>query len=298
LNAPGFAADTSATRTALAADSGAGPALAAELRIDEPQLRVTAADARTAMNAVIGQPPIEARARLRFGPGRTCEPIARLLDRVIVQAEQAGLSPARLIIASGRAEPAEDIVRVRRKAHGKADWIASPTAQIHITLRPVGLMATSTPTQPTPSQATPPSGLVASAAGQPAQPLGLAADSAPPAAAQATVPSDPPGSGDERGGAVREALFDVIDPDLGVNIVDLGFIRGLEVSGNTADITMTLTSAACPLTSIMEDQIRTRLALLDGIDDFRVTWVWLPAWRPTDITDSGRDQLSAIGFTF
>jgi metal-sulfur cluster biosynthetic enzyme len=93
-------------------------------------------------------------------------------------------------------------------------------------------------------------------------------------------------------------LFDVIDPDLGVNIVDLGFIRNLEVSGNTADITMTLTSAACPLTSIMEDQIRTRLALLDGIDDFRVTWVWLPAWRPTDITDSGRDQLSAIGFTF
>jgi metal-sulfur cluster biosynthetic enzyme/ribosomal protein L22 len=295
LNAPGFAADTSAT----------GTALAAELRIDEPQLRVTAADARTALNAVIGQPPIEARARLRFGPGRTCEPIARLLDRVIVQAEQAGLSPARLIIASGRAEPAEDIVRVRRKAHGKADWIASPTAQIHITLRPLGLMATPTPTpsqptpsQPTPSQPTPPSGLVASSAGQPAQSLGLAADSAPPAAAQATVPSDPPGSGDERGGAVREALFDVIDPDLGVNIVDLGFIRGLEVSGNTADITMTLTSAACPLTSIMEDQIRTRLALLDGIDDFRVTWVWLPAWRPTDITDSGRDQLSAIGFTF
>jgi metal-sulfur cluster biosynthetic enzyme/ribosomal protein L22 len=301
LSTPGFAADNNATRTALAA----------ELRIDEPQLRVTAADARTALNAVIGQPPIEARARLRFGPGRTCEPIARLLDRVIVQAERAGLSPARLIIASGRAEPAEDIVRVRRKAHGKADWIASPTAQVHITLRPVGLMATSTATQPTPSQPTPPTELVASPAlsqrarptelvaspapGQPAPPAGLAADAPAPAAVLAPAP---PGSRDERGGAVREALFDVIDPDLGVNIVDLGFIRGLEVSGSTADITMTLTSAACPLTSIMEDQIRTRLALLDGIDDFRVTWVWLPAWRPTDITDSGRDQLSAIGFTF
>jgi metal-sulfur cluster biosynthetic enzyme len=96
---------------------------------------------------------------------------------------------------------------------------------------------------------------------------------------------------------VREALLDVIDPDLGVNIVDLGFVRHVEVRDRTALITMTLTSAACPLTSIMEDQIGAEMAGLDGIAGFEVSWVWLPPWRPADITASGRDQLRAIGFS-
>jgi metal-sulfur cluster biosynthetic enzyme len=82
-----------------------------------------------------------------------------------------------------------------------------------------------------------------------------------------------------------------------VNIVDLGFVRAVTVQARTAVITMTLSSAACPLTSVLEDQIRTELAPLGGIDGFRVDWQWIPAWRPADITDSGRDQLRAIGFT-
>ena len=90
---------------------------------------------------MLGLDAVAARARLRFGPGRTCEPVARLLDRVIVQAEQAGLSPARLILAAGSVQAGEDIVRVRRTAHGQADWIASPTCRVQITLRPAGLHA-------------------------------------------------------------------------------------------------------------------------------------------------------------
>jgi metal-sulfur cluster biosynthetic enzyme len=62
-------------------------------------------------------------------------------------------------------------------------------------------------------------------------------------------------------------------------------------------IAMTLTSAACPLTGVMENQIRTALASLGCIEEFRVDWQWVPAWRPADITDSGREQLRAIGFT-
>ena len=60
---------------------------------------------------------------------------------------------------------------------------------------------------------------------------------------------------------------------------------------------MTLTSATCPLTGVMEDQIRAELAGLRDIDEFCVDWVWLPPWQPNDITDSGREQLHAIGFT-
>ena len=255
--------------------SGPG-SLSAELRVDEEQVRLAEPDGRAALGAVLGLDAVAARARLRFGPGRTCEPVARLLDRVIVQAEQAGLSPARLILAAGSVQAGEDIVRVRRTAHGKADWIASPTCRVEITLRPAGLHA---------------SGL--------AGPVAAAAEPSPaaepgPAAAPAR-PVDTPS--DQRAEAVRGALLEVIDPDLGVNIVDLGFVRQVEIQDRMAVITMTLTSAACPLTSIMEDQIRAELAGLSDLAGFRIDWVWLPPWRPADITDSGRDQLRAIGFS-
>ena len=240
--------------------------LAAEWHVDEPQLRVTESDARSALRAVTGKPVIPARARLRFGPDRTCEAIARLLDRAIVRAESAGLDPQLLVVADGSAEAGEDIVRVRRKAHGVADWIHSPTCRVRIVLRPAGLHT----------------------AGRAATP------SRPPADLVAPVPAAEP-SGDAA--IVRDALAEVIDPDLGVNIVDLGFVRGVVLDGRTAVITMTLTSAACPLTGVLEDQIRAGLVPLGCVDDFRVDWQWIPAWRPADITDSGREQLRAIGFT-
>ena len=113
--------------------------LAAEWQVDEPRLRVAEGDARTALRAIAGLPVVSARARLRFGPGRTCEPIARLLDRAIVQAENAGLDPQLLVVANGSAQAAEDIIRVRRKAHGIADWIHSPTCRVTIVLRPAAL---------------------------------------------------------------------------------------------------------------------------------------------------------------
>ena len=83
---------------------------AAGLHIDEPQLRIAGHDAVTALRAVVGLPVVSARARLRFGPGRTCESLARLLDRAIVQAEGAGLDPALLVVADGSARAPEDRV--------------------------------------------------------------------------------------------------------------------------------------------------------------------------------------------
>jgi metal-sulfur cluster biosynthetic enzyme/ribosomal protein L22 len=247
----------------------------AGLRVEEPRLRIAELDAVTALRAVSGQPVIAARARLRFGPGRTCEPLARLLDKAIVGAEAAGLDPASLIVADGSAAAAEDIVRVRRGTYGAADWIASPTCDVRIMLRPAGLHATAGADLPAaPGLPEPP---------PPPQPLPPLAAPAEPSPEQVSV---------------RAALSDVIDPDLGVNILDLGFVRAVAIEGRTAVITMTLTSAACPLTHVMESQIRTGLAALDCVEDFRVEWQWLPAWRPADITDSGREQLSAIGFSF
>jgi metal-sulfur cluster biosynthetic enzyme len=99
---------------------------------------------------------------------------------------------------------------------------------------------------------------------------------------------------------IEEAMKDVVDPELGINVVDLGLVYGTYVDDdNIATLDMTLTSAACPLTDVIEDQ--TRQALTQGpggglVDDFRINWVWLPPWGPDKITDEGRDQLRALGF--
>jgi metal-sulfur cluster biosynthetic enzyme len=94
---------------------------------------------------------------------------------------------------------------------------------------------------------------------------------------------------------LMEAMKDVVDPELGINVVDLGLVYGVHVDdGNIATVDMTLTSAACPLTDVIEDQTRTALAPL--VDDVRINWVWMPPWGPDKITDDGREQLRALGF--
>ena len=94
---------------------------------------------------------------------------------------------------------------------------------------------------------------------------------------------------------LTEAMRDVVDPELGINVVDLGLVYGITVDQNdTAVLDMTLTSAACPLTDVIEDQ--TRSALSDLCTDVRINWVWMPPWGPDKITDEGREQLRALGF--
>jgi metal-sulfur cluster biosynthetic enzyme len=94
---------------------------------------------------------------------------------------------------------------------------------------------------------------------------------------------------------VLEAMKDVIDPELGINVVDLGLVYGVTVDdNNSATVDMTLTSAACPLTDVIEDQ--TRSALDSVVTDFRINWVWMPPWGPDKITDDGRDMLRSLGF--
>jgi metal-sulfur cluster biosynthetic enzyme len=94
---------------------------------------------------------------------------------------------------------------------------------------------------------------------------------------------------------VLEALRDVVDPELGVNVVDLGLVYGVALGEDgAATIDMTLTSAACPLTDVIEDQAA---AALEGlVPGFEINWVWLPPWGPDKITEDGREQLRALGF--
>ncbi|MBM7368078.1 iron-sulfur cluster assembly protein [Gordonia hydrophobica] len=238
------------------------------ITVAEHQVRIAVDDALSALDLVIGESAADARTRLRFGPGRTYELLARILDTALIRAEQRGLHPDALLVGRASAVAAEDIVRVRRKAHGVADWITTATSDVTIVLQPQG-MASLPEVVPNPPVAH--------------------VDADGPAAAEPAVES-------AAAAAVREALYEVIDPDLGVNVVDLGFIRRIVVDdAGFATITMTLTSPACPLTGVMEGQIASLLA--DAGTEFAVEWDWVPAWRPSDITEDGRDQLRAIGFS-
>ncbi len=96
---------------------------------------------------------------------------------------------------------------------------------------------------------------------------------------------------------VSEALKDVVDPELDVNIVDLGLVYDLawDDEQDALVISMTLTSAGCPLTDVIETEIAEKL---DGIvEQFRINWVWMPPWGPERITEDGREMMRALGFT-
>ena len=94
---------------------------------------------------------------------------------------------------------------------------------------------------------------------------------------------------------IEEALKDVVDPELGINVVDLGLVYGLHLEDDDSlTIDMTLTSAACPLTDVIEDQTQTALEGL--VDRWVINWVWMPPWGMEMITEDGRDQLRALGF--
>ncbi|MBB5915926.1 metal-sulfur cluster biosynthetic enzyme [Nocardia transvalensis] len=96
---------------------------------------------------------------------------------------------------------------------------------------------------------------------------------------------------------IEEAMRDVVDPELGINVVDLGLVYGLRIEDDIAVLDMTLTSAACPLTDVIEDQSRNALVRSGLVEDLKINWVWMPPWGPDKITEDGREQLRALGFT-
>lgn len=102
---------------------------------------------------------------------------------------------------------------------------------------------------------------------------------------------------DERYNEIIDALKLVVDPELGVNIVDLGLIYDLswDVDNDALVIHMTLTSAGCPLTDVIEEQ--TAQSLEKHAERFRINWVWMPPWGPERITDDGREMMRALGFS-
>ncbi|WP_425278987.1 metal-sulfur cluster assembly factor [Corynebacterium bovis] len=101
-------------------------------------------------------------------------------------------------------------------------------------------------------------------------------------------------------GRIEECLGEVIDPELGINVVDLGLVYDIWVEDETvAVVNMTLTSPACPLTEMLEEQVDYEITsvLENEITEVRLNWVWSPAWGPHMINEDGREQLRFLGFS-
>ncbi len=94
---------------------------------------------------------------------------------------------------------------------------------------------------------------------------------------------------------VYSQLREVYDPEIPVNIVDLGLVYDVKVDGATCNVTMTLTSQACPEAKTIPDVVRRRCNSVAGIEQVNVNVVWDPPWTPQRISPAGREILGIGG---
>lgn len=90
---------------------------------------------------------------------------------------------------------------------------------------------------------------------------------------------------------VYTALKQVLDPEVGISIVDMGLIYGIELEDNKVGIFMTLTSPGCPAGPQILGQIDTKVRELEGVDEVDVNVVWSPPWTPDMLSDEAKDEL-------
>jgi metal-sulfur cluster biosynthetic enzyme len=90
---------------------------------------------------------------------------------------------------------------------------------------------------------------------------------------------------------VIEALKNVHDPELGINIVDLGLVYGVDVEGETVHITYTLTTMGCPIGPLIEAEIRQFLSGIEGVSEVSAEMVLRPPWTPEMMSEEAKAAL-------
>lgn len=96
---------------------------------------------------------------------------------------------------------------------------------------------------------------------------------------------------------ILKALKECYDPEIPVNIVDLGLIYHMEIAPDgKVDLQMTLTAVGCPVSGWMQEQVTDKIKSVPGVTDARVAIVFEPPWSPAKLTPDGKDVLQAMGF--
>jgi FeS assembly SUF system protein len=107
-----------------------------------------------------------------------------------------------------------------------------------------------------------------------------------------TTPEEAPGGALYE--SVIEALKQIHDPEIPVNIYDLGLIYGVEISGGHADVTMTLTTPHCPVAESMPAEVELRVGSVPGIGSANVSLIWDPPWDPQKMSDEAKLELGML----
>jgi metal-sulfur cluster biosynthetic enzyme len=90
---------------------------------------------------------------------------------------------------------------------------------------------------------------------------------------------------------VYDALREVYDPELGVNVVDLGLVYCITVVGDRVDVSMTMTTPGCPMHEAITDGARLAVAQLPGVREVSIEVVWFPQWEPSMMSEAARQDL-------
>jgi FeS assembly SUF system protein len=107
-----------------------------------------------------------------------------------------------------------------------------------------------------------------------------------------------PLSGGEPGGALYEGVIDalkeIFDPEIPVNIYDLGLIYGVDIADSHAVVTMTLTTPNCPVAESMPGEVELRVGAVPGVGSAEVNLVWDPPWDPQKMSDEAKLELGML----
>jgi metal-sulfur cluster biosynthetic enzyme len=95
---------------------------------------------------------------------------------------------------------------------------------------------------------------------------------------------------------VWKALEMVMDPELGVDIVNLGLVYGVDVEGTKVTVTMTLTSIGCPEAGLIQDAVDMAVSSVAGVEDVEIDWTFDPPWSPNKVSEEGMDILQSLGY--
>lgn len=112
--------------------------------------------------------------------------------------------------------------------------------------------------------------------------------------AETPAPAGPTTAADDLQAAVIDALKEIFDPEIPVNIYDLGLIYGVDVDDGHVTVTMTLTTPHCPVAESMPGEVELRVGAVPGVGDAEVNLVWEPAWHPGNMTDEARLELGML----
>ncbi len=95
---------------------------------------------------------------------------------------------------------------------------------------------------------------------------------------------------------ILAAISEVFDPEIPVNVVDLGFIYGVEIEAGKVNVSMTLTIPGCPMHAILTREVKEAVAKLDGVDEVEVELTFEPRWTVDNITEAGKKRLREMGY--